>query len=116
MLIIYFIQYSRQLWNLEIVQTSLSLKINKGTRFDFCRKSVKDVVKEIKKLSPRKATQSAEIPVKIVKENADILEAISDFFNGCVERGEFPSILKLANITPVFKKGFNTFMVEAIII
>ena len=46
--------------------------LNKGTRFDFCRVSVKDVVKEIKKLSPRKATQSAEIPVKILKENPDI--------------------------------------------
>ena len=25
--------------------------------------------------------------------------------NDCVDRGDFPSILKIANITPVFKKG-----------
>ena len=30
---------------------------------------------------------------------------ICDFFNDCVDRGDFPSILKIANITPVFKKG-----------
>ena len=46
--------------------------LNKGTRFGLCRVSVQDVVKEIKKLSTRKATQSADIPVKILKENADI--------------------------------------------
>ena len=33
--------------------------------------SVQDVVKEIKKPSTRKATQSTDIPVKILKENAD---------------------------------------------
>ena len=70
--------------------------------------SVQDVVKEIKKLSTRKATQSTDIPVKILKENADVFGSyICDFFNGYVDRGDFPSILKLANITPVFKKGFK---------
>ena len=70
--------------------------------------SVQDVVKEIKKLSTQKATQSTDIPVKILKENADIFGSyICDFFNDCVEKGDFPSILKLANITPVFKKEFK---------
>ena len=69
--------------------------------------SVQDVAEEIKKLSTRKDTQSTDIPVKILKENADIFGSyICDFFNDCVERGGFPSILKLANITPVFK-GFK---------
>jgi len=82
--------------------------LNKGKRFDFCRVSLQDGVKEIKKLSTRKATQSTDIPVKILKENSDIFGSyICDFFNDCVERGDFPSILKLANITPVFKKGFK---------
>ena len=51
--------------------------LNKGTRFEFSKVSVRDVVKEIKKLSTQKATQTTNIPVKILKENADILEAIS---------------------------------------
>ena len=70
--------------------------------------SVQDVVKEIKKLSTQKATQSTDIPVKILKENSDIFRSyICDFFNDCVERGDLPSISKLANITPVFKKEFK---------
>ena len=54
--------------------------LNKGSRFDFCRVSVQDVVKEIKKLSTRKATQYTDLPVKILKENSDIFgNCICDF-------------------------------------
>ena len=42
---------------------------NKNSRFDFCRVSVENVVTEIKKLSTQKATQSTDLPVKILKEN-----------------------------------------------
>ena len=70
--------------------------------------SVQDVAEEIKKLSTRKDTQSTDIPVKILKENADFFGSYTcDFFNDCVERGGFPSILKLTSITPVFKEGFK---------
>ena len=56
----------------------------------------------------RNATQYSDLPVKILKENSDILgKYISDFFNECVDKGTFPSILKHANITPVFKKGYK---------
>ena len=47
--------------------------LNKDTRSDFCRVSVEDVVKEIKKLSTEKGTQSTDILAKILKKkNADI--------------------------------------------
>ena len=82
--------------------------LNSGSRFDFCRVSVHDVKKEIRRLSTRKATQYSDLPVKILKENSDIFgEYICDFFNECVDKGTFPSILKHANITPVFKKGYK---------
>ena len=78
--------------------------MNKSSRFDFCRVCVQDVVKEINKLSTRKATP--DLPVKILKESSDIFgNYICDFFNDCVDRGAFPSILKSANITLVFKNG-----------
>ena len=52
-----------------------------------------------------KACQDADVPTKILKENADIF---ADFlyasFNEFVKKSEFPSVLKQANITPVFKK------------
>ena len=77
--------------------------LDTSSRFDFCRVCVQDVVKEIKKLSTRKATQYTDLPVKILKENSDIFgNYICDFFNDCVDRGDFRSIFKIANITPVF--------------
>ena len=80
--------------------------LNSGSRFDFCRVSVHDVEKEIRRLSTRKATQYSDLPVRILNENSDIFgEYICDFFNEWVDKGTFPSILKHANITPVFKKG-----------
>ena len=43
-----------------------------GSRFDFCRVNVQDVVKGIKKFNTRKATQYTDLPVKILKEKSDI--------------------------------------------
>ena len=61
-----------------------------------------------KKLNPRKSTQSTDIPIKFLKENADIFASyLCGFFNQSIENFEFPSILKNANITPVFKKGYR---------
>ena len=46
--------------------------------------------------------------MKLLKENADIFTSyLCDFFIQSIENFEFPSILKNANITPVFKKGYK---------
>ena len=53
-----------------------------------------------------KACQDTDIPSKIIKENADIFASfLHSSFNASVTNSEFPSLLKQANITPVFKKG-----------
>ena len=53
--------------------------------------------------------QESEIPVKIIKTNDNFFaEAICFYFNKSLENGKFPNCLKLANITPVFKKGART--------
>ena len=46
--------------------------------------NVQDVAKEIKKLNTQKATQSTDIPVKILKEMQIFLEAISGIFSTIV--------------------------------
>ena len=46
------------------------------------------------KLKTGKATQNTDIPVKIVRENADIFSVyICDFFNETIRSGKFPLIL-----------------------
>ena len=74
--------------------------------FSFSKVSVDDVLKEINKLGNRKTIQNKDIPVKILKQNAGIFGSyICHFFNVCVDKGTFPSVLKHADITHVFKKG-----------
>ena len=70
--------------------------------------SVTEVLKEIRKLNPRKAAYSTDIPVKNLKDNADIFgDYICRFFNESLNCCKFPSILNHTNITGVFKKGYR---------
>ena len=46
--------------------------------------SVEDVIREIKKLSTQRTTQTSDLPVKILKGKSDIfVNYISDFFSVC---------------------------------
>ena len=64
------------------------------------------VLKEIKKLNSNKAVQDTDIPVKILKENAEFFaEYIYLQFNEAIESPKFPDFFKFANITPAFKQG-----------
>lgn len=50
-----------------------------------------------------------EINIRVLRGVADIVSPIfAVLFNRCVEEGVFPDILKVAKITPVFKKGAVT--------
>ena len=77
--------------------------------FTFSKVSVYDVLKEINKVGNRKAIQNTYIPVKILKQNAEIFGSyICHFFNVCVDKGTFLSVLKYADITRVFKTGYRS--------
>ena len=59
---------------------------------------------DILKLETFKACQDTDIPTKIVKENADIFaNVLASNFDYYIEKSSFPSILKNASITSVFK-------------
>ena len=65
-----------------------------------------EILCEILKLETSKACQDTDIPTKIIKENADISADIPlGRFNDSAEKSNFPSSLKKANRTPVFKRG-----------
>ena len=79
--------------------------LNNTSLFSFSNVSVADVKKEIRKLDPRKATQTTDIPVRILKQNSDVFgNYICDFFNECVDKGVFPSILKMLILHLFLKK------------
>ena len=82
--------------------------LSNTSMFSFSNASVAGLKKEIRKLVPRKATQNTNISVRILKQNSDIFgNYICDFFNESVDKGVFLSILKNANITPIYEKDFR---------
>ena len=78
---------------------------NSSTPFNFLFVDKKDILREIKNLKVNKATQNTDIPTKLIKENSDIFaDFIFENLNDSISHSVFPSALKLANITPVYKK------------
>ena len=50
--------------------------------------------------------KSSDIPIVLVKAcHYTIAPILSQLYNNCMKKGEFPQILKKSKITPVFKKG-----------
>ena len=74
--------------------------------FRFSEVNIEDIKKDILKLNKNKASQHSDIPIKIIKENLDIF---ADFLcrniNSSFKSSSFPSCLKMADVTPLHKKG-----------
>ena len=52
-----------------------------------------------------KVYQNTDIPTKIIKSNANLFASyIVRNFNYCLEKGEFPCVLKHPEVVPVHKK------------
>ena len=76
--------------------------------FKFQNIQPKEVIEEIKKLDESKGT-SGDIPVKFIKEYSYLfINSLTDCINTAINNNQFPDILKLADVTPVFKKGCKT--------
>ena len=84
-------------------------KCNSNFSFSFSQVERDEIMKEISRLNINKATQSTDIPTKLIKENSDIFgDFIFENYNNCISSFVFPSYLKNAIITPAHKKGPKT--------
>ena len=73
--------------------------------FDFKPVSESQVLKIINSLSSKKATGVDQIPPKILKAGAEVLSGpVSSIFNKGVSQNQFPDRLKVAQVSPIFKK------------
>ena len=78
---------------------------NKNMSFSFSFVTKETILNELRKLNPKKACQEIDIPIKIIKENLDIVSNfVYNNFNNSLFSSNFPSYLKNANITLIFKK------------
>ena len=70
---------------------------------EICRDDIRDY---ISKLNANKANQGSDIPTRLIKENSELFaDFLISNFNYTIREGLFPDILKLADVTPVFKEG-----------
>ena len=71
--------------------------------------TLEETLKGVALLSDKKASQAADIPFKIIKENRDLIaHFILHNFNNALSYSEYPASVKYADITPVFKKDHKT--------
>ena len=85
---------------------AMKRRIKSGPVFTCNHITKEDALKEIKNLDAQKAPQEDDIPNKKIKENSDIFSNfIYQSFNNMIDVCIFPTSLKLANITPVYKKA-----------
>ena len=72
--------------------------------FDFNFVNSDDIPKIISSLDPTKKT-SGVVPTKRVKlMNKQIYKDLAIYINECIKEKIFPNKLKIADITPIFKK------------
>ena len=80
---------------------------NKTFNFETIKRD--DVLKKNKSLDRSKTSQNGNVPTKIIKENAELFtDFIHSALNEAIQIGNFPSCLKWADVTPIFKKGLRS--------
>ena len=82
-----------------------SRKFLRNKYFTFSRTSYIEVLKETNKLDASKTNQE-DIPTKLIRKKADVFAHF--LRNKMIVKSVFPAVLKLADITPVFKRGSQT--------
>ena len=81
-------------------------KIKNTNTFCFQNVMLLYIKNEIKGLNPNKATSHNNIHPKILRQSAEVTaNTLQLLFNNAVSNNEFPGNLKLADVTPVFKKN-----------
>ena len=97
--------------NLNIKPFFLSIKKIKQTykiaeTFYLKKVSSEEVKKVIKSMNKKKSVISSCIPVKVLIGSVDrYLPTFTDIINSSIRNGTFPEGLKLAEVTPLFKKA-----------
>ena len=78
-------------------------------KFSFHLVTLEETFKEVALLSDKKASQASDIPVKIIKEDRDLIAYfILHGFNNALSSSEYPANLKHADIKPIFTKNDKT--------
>ena len=79
-----------------------------ATNFDFHEISTYDILEKIKSLKTDKSPGYDGIQVKFLKlADANLACSLCKLFNKCIQSCTFPSSMKMADISPIYKKLDN---------
>ena len=79
---------------------------NIGNSFFFSPSTPEEITSIIHSMKLKKAVRENDIDTKFLKYSTQVISPyISELFNLCVEQGEFPNVLKIAEVVPIHKKG-----------
>ena len=85
------------------------IKSKNSGQFSFKPFEYGDILKKVKNLKTSKASQQSDISTNMLRLNCDFFATyIYENINNCVDKDIFPSDLKLADVTPAYKKNQNT--------
>ena len=80
-------------------------RIVTSSEFMFRFTTERETIKHIKQLSTKKAAGYDEIPTKFVKKiGIKLAKPLTQLINRCILEKRFPNKMKMANITPIYKK------------
>ena len=75
-------------------------------KFHLKKVSAEEVKKVIKSLNKKKSVISSCIPAKVLIDSVDTyLQIFTDIINSYIRNGAFPEEVKVAEVTPLFKKA-----------
>ena len=76
------------------------------SKFSFTEITEEEISNEILSLNSAKASQQSDFPTNILKNNVDIYAFyLQNILNKCLNVSVFPDAMKIAEVTPVFKKN-----------
>ena len=80
-----------------------------GDSFTFSLSSEREIASQINSLNRKKPSTFNNIPTKILIDTSDIsTPLITKIYNNSIISNKFPSQLKLADVTPIYKKDDRT--------
>ena len=97
---------------LAIIKYSLHPSIKRITEsfhrsktFEFRPCSPEEIMTQIERLDPKKASPIESIPARVLKENSDLLlPHLASAYNSSISESDFPNELKAGDISSLFKK------------